>query len=59
MKVIVNCPDSARIISIVVTGARDLNIWVDQELQPVKDGNEITIHEPIEEHKKGGDMDDN
>ena len=52
MKVIVNCPDSARIISIVVTGARGYNIWVNQELQSIEDGedgNEITIQEPEEE----------
>lgn len=49
MKVIVNCPDSARIISIVITGAKGDNIWVNQELQSIEDGNEITIQEPEEE----------
>lgn len=51
MKIIVNCPDSAKIISIVVTGARGSNIWVDQELQSIEEGNEITIHEPEEEQE--------
>lgn len=49
MKIIVNCPDSVRIISIVVTGEKGSNIWVTQELQSIEEGNEITIHEPEEE----------
>lgn len=51
MKIIVNCPDSARIISIVVTGEKNSNIWVTQELQSIKQGNEITIPEPKEEQE--------
>ena len=51
MKIIVNCPDSARIISIVVTGEKNSNIWVTQELQSIEQGNEITIPEPKEEQE--------
>lgn len=46
MKIIVNCPDSVKIISIVVTGETVSNIWVTQKLQSIEEGNEITISEP-------------
>lgn len=48
MKIIVNCPDSTRIISVVAVGGA-LSMWADQSINKAKDGAEIVIEEPKEE----------
>ena len=45
MKIIVNCPDSTRIISVVAVGGA-LRLWADQSTHEAKDGEEIVIEEP-------------
>ena len=50
MKIIINCPDSTRIISVVAVGGA-LRMWADQRLNHAKDGAEIVIEEPNEEQE--------
>jgi len=52
MRIIVNCPDSTKIISVVATGRKGFNIWANQNLLSVEDDNEITIQEPEKDYEK-------
>lgn len=52
MRIIVNCPDSTKIISIVAMGEKGSSIWANQDLYSIEDVNEITIQEPKEEYEE-------
>lgn len=58
MRILVNCPDSTKIISIVAMGRKGSKIlpcsyiWANQNLASIEDDNEITIQEP-EEYEEG------
>lgn len=50
MKVIVNCPDSTRIIGVIAGGGA-LKLWAGKSINEAKDGKEIIIEEPKEEQE--------
>lgn len=46
----INCPDDSGIISVVVVGRqRPFQVWANQQLREVKNGDVITIRKPDEE----------
>ena len=50
----INCPDDSRIISVVVLGVQvlDHNVWANQQLKEVKDGDVINIRKPDDEEEE-------
>lgn len=51
----INCPDDSGIISVVVLGVQvqEQNVWANQQLKEIKDGDVINIRKPDEEEQDG------
>lgn len=56
----INCPDDVGIISVVVIGKEKLlpQMWANQQLREIKDGDVINIRKPDEEEYEQEDKEE-